>query len=580
MTSALHAFPHALPRALGRVLPPRAALALVLAGSAASVASTFLPWTWTAKFPGDLTVAGYPGGNQVITLTLGLVTLVFGAAACGVRPLARLVPRGSAQALRGLAFAQAASTWYVLAAIAVELGGLANWVAGSWVAAVATLLPLAGALALPDDRREAPPGGGLPRPAEIAILFVLMLGAMLVVDWGLATEHTQQFVGYVLALGFAAWGVNRSGLLEEISGVSARNRVATSLAALVAAVAFAFVQDGDAYLSLAANILIFGAVALGLNIVVGLSGLLDLGYVAFLGVGAYVAALVSGSVFSRYAGTPLPFWAAVLIGIAVAVLAGVLIGAPTLRVRGDYLAIVTLGFGEIFRILVNNLDGTSGPRVTNGPNGVPGVPDLSLFGYDFGETHQVLGFTLGRFANYYLLLVGVIAVVVFVFSRVNDSRIGRAWVAIREDETAAAAMGVNGFRLKLLAFALGAALAGLAGTVQAHVTTTVTPDQYQFLATAPPNSAFLLAAVVLGGMGTISGPLLGGALLYVIPEKFEFFDDKQLLLFGLTLILMMRLRPEGLVPNRRRRLEFHEEEIAEAEGHDVATRTAPAGVKA
>jgi branched-chain amino acid transport system permease protein len=258
-----------------------------------------------------------------------------------------------------------------------------------------------------------------------------------------------------------------------------------------------------------------------------------------------------------------------LLGVSVAVVAGVIIGAPTLRLRGDYLAIVTLGFGEIFRIVVNNLNGQSGPEVTGGANGVFGVPDLNFFGYNFESQHQILGVTFGKFGNYYLLLLIAMAVVIFIFARVNDSRIGRAWVAIREDETAAVAMGINGFRFKLLAFGLGAGLAGLAGTINAHILNTVTPDQYMFSATAPPNSAFLLAAVVLGGMGTISGPVLGAALLYLIPAKLQFFSDKQLLLFGLALILMMRFRPEGLVPSRRRQLEFHEEEIAEAEAHEA-----------
>lgn len=149
-------------------------------------------------------------------------------------------------------------------------------------------------------------------------------------------------------------------------------------------------------------------------------------------------------------------------------------------------------------------------------------------------------------------------IVVLVFSRAGNSRIGRAWIAIREDETAATAMGINGFRLKLLAFALGATLAGLAGTVQAHVAYTVVPEQYVFAGPVPPNSAFLLAAVILGGMGTISGPLLGAALLYLIPAKLQFLQDYQLLAFGAALILLMRFRPEGLIPNRRRQLEFHD----------------------
>ena len=391
-----------------------------------------------------------------------------------------------------------------------------------------------------------------------------------VADFGITAGYGEEFFGFALAIGFTAWGLNSSGVLARLTALTARNRVATSAAAFAAALLFVFLQTTDAYNNEADYILIFATVALGLNIVVGLAGLLDLGYVAFLGVGAYSAALVSGTAASRYANTVLPFWAQMLIGIAVAVIAGVVIGAPTLRLRGDYLAIVTLGFGEIFRITMNNLNGVSGPQLTNGPEGIYGVPDLKLFGYDFEKTHVILGRNFGRFANYYLLLLVVIAVVVFVFARVNESRIGRAWVAIREDETAASAMGISGFRFKLLAFALGAGLAGLGGTIQAHLTSTVTPDQYVFSSTAPPNSTFLLAAVVLGGMGTISGPLLGAAMLYLIPNKLAFFQDKQLLLFGLALILMMRFRPEGMVPNKRRQLEFHEEETAEADAHDLA----------
>src|SRR5262249_8173863 len=152
----------------------------------------------------------------------------------------------------------------------------------------------------------------------------------------------------------------------------------------------------------------------------------------------------------------------------------------TLRLRGDYLAIVTLGFGEIFRIAMNNMDGTSGPSITNGPNGIASIPDIKIFGFDFGKSHDLGIFTIGKFSNYLYLILICTAIVVAVFARVGNSRIGRAWVAIREDETAAEAMGVNGFRLKLLAFALGATLAGLAGAVQAHVQGAVSPDQYVF----------------------------------------------------------------------------------------------------
>jgi branched-chain amino acid transport system permease protein len=247
-----------------------------------------------------------------------------------------------------------------------------------------------------------------------------------------------------------------------------------------------------------------------------------------------------------------------LTGMLASLVFGVLIGAPTLRLRGDYLAIVTLGFGEIFRITVNNLDGTSGPNITNGPNGISMIPDLEIFGFNFGTSHDIGSITLGRFANYFLLMLIITAIVVVVFNRAADSRIGRSWIAIREDETAATAMGINGFRVKLIAFALGASLAGLAGTVSAHVGYSVNPAPYQFAGSVPPNSAFLLAAVVLGGMGTVNGPILGATLLYLLPEKLGFLKEYQLFAFGIALVILMRFRPEGIIANRRRQLEFHE----------------------
>ena len=554
---------------------PAVAKALVTVGAFASLVSTFLAWTWTPSFPGDLSVTGYPGGNQVITLTVSVLLILALGPAYGVPGLRWLAPRGYVWLLRGLALANLASTWYILLAVVIELKGLANWVSGSWFAFIATLLPVVGSFLLPDDHHDAAKARPMPRWAQAVVIFIAIIVGMFVADYGITTGFTEQFIGFALAVGFAAWGLNSSGVLSRLTGLTAQNRVATSVAAFAAALLFVFLQTSDQYNTIADDILIFATVALGLNIVVGLAGLLDLGYVAFLGVGAYSAALVSGAISSRYAHTVLPFWGQILIGVSVSIIAGVIIGAPTLRLRGDYLAIVTLGFGEIFRIVVNNLNGQSGPDLTNGPEGVYGVPDLKLFGYDFGANHQIFGVSFGKFGNYYLLLLVAMAIVVFIFARVNDSRIGRAWVAIREDETAAGAMGIHGYRFKLLAFGLGAALAGFAGTINAHLLNTVTPDQYLFSASAPPNSAFLLAAVVLGGMGTITGPLLGAALLYLVPAKFEFFQNKQLLLFGLALILMMRFRPEGLVPNKRRQLEFHQEEVAEAEAHQVVAAEAP-----
>jgi branched-chain amino acid transport system permease protein len=193
---------------------------------------------------------------------------------------------------------------------------------------------------------------------------------------------------------------------------------------------------------------------------------------------------------------------------------------------------------------------------TGGPNGVSGIPNLvTPNGFDFGKAHTVFGVSLPYFANYYYLLLVVLAAVSVIFTRLNDSKIGRAWVAIREDEIAAQAMGVNTWNLKLLAFAMGAFLSGAAGSVQAHLATSVTPDSYVF-----QESVTLLAAVVLGGMGTLPGAILGMTILRVMPEKFRSFQDFRLMLFGLALILLMRYRPEGIIPSRRRQLEFHDQE--------------------
>ncbi|MFJ2115480.1 branched-chain amino acid ABC transporter permease [Streptomyces sp. NPDC087850] len=538
---------------------------LTLAGGIATVASTFLAWTYTSDFPGDLTVYGYPGGLQVLTLIAGLLVALFALSALDVKGLRWLTPTGSTKALQYLALGALGTTWFTLIAIAVELGGLINLEPGGYVAAAASAVPVVATffLGLPDDTRQARRPRELPSWAEILIIVAVFALGLSTFTYGIDTEYAELFTGYLIAVIFAAIGFFRAGLIARLNGLTSKYRMIAVSAAFVAAAAFPFTQSTDQYTLIAVNILIFATVALGLNIVVGLAGLLDLGYVAFLGVGAYTAALVSGTTASVF-DVRFPFWAAVLTGAVVSLIFGVLIGAPTLRLRGDYLAIVTLGFGEIFRIAVGNLDGVSGPRITNGPNGVPNIPDLEFFGYNFGESHTVLGFELGAYANYYLLMLLAMVLVVIVFSRAGDSRIGRAWVAIREDETAATAMGINGFRVKLIAFALGATLAGLAGTVQAHVQHTVVPEMYVFAGPVPPNSAFLLAAVILGGMGTITGPLLGASLLYLIPAKLQFLQDYQLLGFGIALILLMRFRPEGLIANRRAQLEFHDTDQSDA----------------
>ncbi|MFF6997028.1 branched-chain amino acid ABC transporter permease [Streptomyces sp. NPDC008313] len=583
-------------------IPPHIGRALATGGGILTIASTFMAWTWTAEFPGDLTVYGYPGGLQVLVLIGGALTTLFGLASYGIKGLRAVAPAGADASLKLAALGTLVTAWYTIIAISTKLGGVVNLEPGGYVVVAATLTALLGSLALPFERPEPDPfdpddtgweqfkhtasqkwqtlraafsSATKPRPvpalpayAEILIIAGILALGLLVFTYGIGTDYDELFVGFLITSGFGFAAFNKAGLIAQASQITARHQNITVCGAFVAAACFPFTQTDDQYATLGVYILIFATVALGLNIVVGLAGLLDLGYVAFLGVGAYAASMVSGSPSSPFH-VHLPFLAAVLVGAAASLIFGVLIGAPTLRLRGDYLAIVTLGFGEIFRITANNLDGTSGPDVTNGSNGISSIPDLNILGFDLGIQHDIAGFTIGRFANYFFLMLIITAVVVLVFRRSGDSRIGRAWVAIREDETAALAMGINGFRVKLIAFAVGATLAGLAGTVQAHVTYTVTPEQYLFAGATPPNSAFLLAAVVLGGMGTIAGPLVGAALLFLIPNKLQFLGDYQLLAFGLALVLLMRFRPEGLIPNRRRQLEFHDE----AEAPTVLSKT-------
>ncbi|HEX9022194.1 MAG TPA: branched-chain amino acid ABC transporter permease [Nitrospirota bacterium] len=261
------------------------------------------------------------------------------------------------------------------------------------------------------------------------------------------------------------------------------------------------------------------ALALGLNIVVGQAGLLNLGYVAFYAVGAYTYAILS-TAFG------LPFWPGLILGALSAAGFAVLLGLPTLRLRGDYFAIVTLGLGEITRIVLNNWDG-----LTGGPNGISKIGRPVIAGYTL---HTTLDF-------YYLILV-IVLITVFVMHRLIHSRIGRAWIAIREDETAAEAMGINTFRLKLLAFVLGSAWAGLVGVFFAAKMAFVSPESFTFF-----ESVMILCMVVLGGMGSIPGIVLGAFLLITLPEVFRDFQDYRMLAFGAALVLMMVFRPQGLL---------------------------------
>jgi len=299
--------------------------------------------------------------------------------------------------------------------------------------------------------------------------------------------------------------------------------------------------------------MLYVMLALGLNIVVGFAGLLDLGYVAFYAVGAYFYAILASPQF----GLHLPFWALLPMGAGIACLFGVLLGAPTLRLRGDYLAIVTLGFGEIIRIFLNNLNAPV--NVTNGPQGINMIDPVRIGGHALTRPIEILGVQIsGPHAHYYLFL-GLTLLVIFAAIRLQHSRIGRAWAAIREDEVAAEAMGIHTRNVKLLAFAMGATFGGLGGGLFAAFQGFVSPESFTLM-----ESIMILCMVVLGGMGHIPGVILGAVLLTMLPEALRYVgplqqeligrvavdpSDLRMLLFGVALVLVMLFRPQGLWPS-------------------------------
>ena len=273
---------------------------------------------------------------------------------------------------------------------------------------------------------------------------------------------------------------------------------------------------------------IYAILALGLNIVVGLAGLLDLGYIAFYAIGAY-----SYGILNTEFG--IPFWPALLIGGLLAAFAGMFLGMITLRLRGDYLAIVTLGFLMIVHLILNNWD-----SLTHGPNGILGISSPSIGKFVFSEP-----------IHFYYLILAISILAIFIINRINNSRIGRAWIAIREDEIAASAMGINVTTMKILAITLGASWAGVAGVFFAGRYSFISPESFTFLETV-----IVLSMVVLGGMGSIPGVILGAALLIILPEVLRGFQDYRMLVFGGAMVLMMVFRPQGLIGNPRRKIEL------------------------
>ena len=322
---------------------------------------------------------------------------------------------------------------------------------------------------------------------------------------------------------------------------------------------------GNAWVRIADIALLYVMLALGLNIVVGYAGLLDLGYVAFFAVGAYMYGLLASPhlldnfpALAAYFpdGMHMPLWVIVPLGAALAGLFGMLLGAPTLKLRGDYLAIVTLGFGEIVRVFMNNLD--QPVNITNGPKGIDMIDSISIFGWSLSKKLTIGGFEIASVTLYYYLFLALVLLSVLISHRLELSRIGRAWMAIREDEIAAKAMGLNTRNLKLLAFGMGATFGGVSGAMFAGFQGFVSPESFSLM-----ESVMIVAMVVLGGLGHLPGVILGAVLLAALPEVLRYvagplqaMTDGRLdaailrqLLIALAMIIVMLLRPRGLWPS-------------------------------
>lgn len=322
---------------------------------------------------------------------------------------------------------------------------------------------------------------------------------------------------------------------------------------------------GNAWVRILDMALLFVLLALGLNIVVGYAGLLDLGFVAFFAIGAYMFGLMASPHLSDHFpafaamfpnGLHTPLWVVIPLAVLLAGVLGILLGAPTLRLRGDYLAIVTLGFGEIIRVFLNNLDHPV--NITNGPKGIGQIDSIKFFGFDLGKKLNVFGFDVAPVTMYYYLFLALVVVSVIICHRLEFSRIGRAWMAIREDEIAAKAMGINTRNMKLLAFGMGATFGGVAGSMFAAFQGFISPESFSLM-----ESVMIVAMVVLGGIGHLPGVILGAVLLAALPEVLRYvagplqaMTDGRLdasilrqLLIALAMIVVMLLRPRGLWPS-------------------------------
>jgi branched-chain amino acid transport system permease protein len=374
--------------------------------------------------------------------------------------------------------------------------------------------------------------------------------------------------------------------------IKRQNRVAVTIVATIVLLVLPLVlqSQGNAWVRIADSSLLYVMLALGLNIVVGYAGLLDLGYVAFYAIGAYMFALLASpqltdnfpwiaAMFPQ--GLHMPLWIAIPASAALAGVLGVLLGAPTLKLRGDYLAIVTLGFGEIIRVFLNNLDAPI--NITNGPKGLGQIDPIHFWGWNLGRTHTILGYDITSVTWYYYLFLALVVVSVVICHRLELSRIGRAWMAIREDEIAAKAMGINTRNMKLLAFGMGATFGGVSGSMFAAFQQFVSPESFSLM-----ESIMIVAMVVLGGIGYLPGVILGAVLLSALPEVLRYVASPlqemtggrldasilRQLLIALAMITVMLLRPRGLWP-----APDHGKSLGKRQRVDAASAATAAAVK-
>ena len=534
-------------------------------GGLVGVFGSYLYWTLTpvrvegVPLTGRLADYGI-GGVRTWSLLLALAATAYGALV--LRGRSRTSTQGQALVRLGVGLAVLPALW-VFALVLFLDAQFSRIGPGPWVTmAGGVLVWLAGrGLLSAPAAQAATPWARRSMLVDLAVVLVVELIAYGVFLLGIEIDDAGEFLGFFIALTALAATLSTLGVFKGLAGPFRRNEGAAIALLAVLLLLFPFTQEGNTFwIQVTAQAGLFVLAALGLNIVVGSAGLLDLGYVAFFGIGTYTAALTGNALLTNV-NFHIPFLLVVLVvAPVVAAIFGVLLGAPTLRLRGDYLAIVTLGFGEIVRITLNNLD-----PLTRGPNGISSIPDPVIGGWSIGKGFTLAGFEISGNSVYFYLLLALIALTLGVIYRLNDSRIGRAWIAVREDEVAAAAMGINTTIIKLLAFAAGAWFAGMAGAVNAHLLTQVSPDSYTF-----PFSVLILAMVVLGGLGNPPGVILGALILTFLPEKLREFSDIRFLVFGFALILIMRFRPEGLLPSARRRRELRAtDETAAAESQQL-----------